>query len=89
MTAIWRGHVPLPVAVATVGLVTVVGLAAGYLLLTARPGPGSIGEYHVRGLLPPGAATPAFHAAGWINGPPPRPGAPGQQLIILDIWAHW
>jgi hypothetical protein len=94
--AIWRRRVPPFVVVAGLGLVTAAGLVAGYLLLTHRPEPG---KDHVRGPLPPGSypvgplpagtVAPDLHAAGWINGSPPRPGTPGQRFILLDIWAHW
>jgi thiol-disulfide isomerase/thioredoxin len=37
--------------------------------------------------LSPGTPAPPLEAAGWVNGPPPRPGA--ARLIVLDIWAGW
>jgi hypothetical protein len=39
--------------------------------------------------LAPGSEAPPLKAAGWLNGPPPRPASGGPRLIVLDIWAHW
>jgi thiol-disulfide isomerase/thioredoxin len=39
--------------------------------------------------LKPGDALPPLVAAGWVNGPPPAVGAPGQALLVVDVWALW
>lgn len=36
-----------------------------------------------------GDVLPPLVARGWINGPPPAVGAPGQKLLVVDVWAHW
>lgn len=36
-----------------------------------------------------GDLIPPLVAKGWINGPPPAVGAPGQKLLLIDAWAHW
>jgi len=43
----------------------------------------------VRDLLRIGEPLPALKAAGWINGPPPEVGAPGQTGMVVDISAMW
>ncbi len=79
-----------------------VSVAAGlYFTLgcsSSAPGPGSTtptvrpplpaGSYPTSPLAG-GALAPPFEAAGWVNGPPTRPVAPGTRLIVLDVWAHW
>jgi thiol-disulfide isomerase/thioredoxin len=30
-----------------------------------------------------------LNAAGWVNGPPPRPRDPGVNLLVVDVWAAW
>lgn len=36
-----------------------------------------------------GDVIPPLNVKGWIGGPPPVVGAPGQKLLLIDIWAHW
>jgi hypothetical protein len=36
-----------------------------------------------------GTKAPPIEAAGWLNGSPPRVGAGGPRLILVDLWAHW
>jgi len=36
-----------------------------------------------------GDVLPPLVTKGWINGPPPAVGAPGQKLLLVDVWAHW
>ena len=36
-----------------------------------------------------GDILPPLVTKGWINGPPPAVGAPGQKLLLVDVWAHW
>ncbi|MFO0799065.1 MAG: TlpA disulfide reductase family protein [Gemmataceae bacterium] len=36
-----------------------------------------------------GDVLPPLEVKGWINGPPPAVGAPGQKLLLVDAWAHW
>jgi hypothetical protein len=47
-----------------------------------------VGSYR-EGPLAVGEKVPLLEAAGWLNGPPPRPGTQGPRLIVLDVWAHW
>jgi thiol-disulfide isomerase/thioredoxin len=39
--------------------------------------------------LKPGDPLPPREAGGWVNGPPPRPDAPGVRLLVVDVWAPW
>lgn len=36
-----------------------------------------------------GAALPPLQAEGWVNGPPPAPGAAGTRLLVVDVWGTW
>jgi hypothetical protein len=45
-------------------------------------------DYH-EGPLAAGEKLPPLEAAGWLNGSPPQPGAPGVRLIVLDVWTQW
>ncbi|QDU22101.1 TlpA family protein disulfide reductase [Urbifossiella limnaea] len=36
-----------------------------------------------------GDVIPPLEVKGWINGPPPAVGAPGQKLLLVDVWAEW
>jgi hypothetical protein len=88
-----RVRVPPALAVGLVGPFLVLGL--GYVLLerdlhrwwldwSAPP--------RVRIVAPPlnpGDRVPPFAAEGWLNGPPPTPGAEGARVIVADLWALW
>lgn len=39
--------------------------------------------------LEPGDLLPLFEVEGWVNGPPPSPGAAGVKLLVVDLWSHW
>src|SRR5262245_45554913 len=36
-----------------------------------------------------GDVFPPLVAEGWVNGPPPSPGAPNMRLLVVDLWADW
>lgn len=36
-----------------------------------------------------GDLLPPLDAEGWVNGEPPRAGAPGARLVVVDAWAPW
>jgi thiol-disulfide isomerase/thioredoxin len=55
---------------------------------TPAPGPAqatgiATDPLKVGGILPP------LEAEGWVNGPPPEPGAPGVRLHVVDVWGIW
>lgn len=94
----WDGRVT-GVAFSLLGVVAVAGFGVWALTsnhLDQSPhAPGAVAPAQ----LPPGSypafplaagtVTPAFEAAGWLNGTPPQPGGQGPRLIVLDVWAHW
>jgi len=66
-------------------------LGAGCADDTASTTPQTIYEppVGVRGLLRIGEPLPPLVAAGWVNGPPPVVGAPGQTGLVVDVTALW
>src|SRR5262245_28918532 len=36
-----------------------------------------------------GDPLPPLSAAGWLNGEPPAPNAPGVRLLVVDAWGSW
>ena len=100
--SLWRRRVPPRVAVAVAGLIALSGLVGGGVVLHRMNGPTPPREKrpaigvdvlpegsYPTGPLAAGTPCPPFEAAGWINGPPPRPGRGAARLIVLDLWADW
>lgn len=55
----------------------------------AGPAPAVMSSVPKTPALRPGDMLPPLTAEGWINGPPPSPGAPGVRLLVVDVWALW
>lgn len=36
-----------------------------------------------------GDPLPPLVVEGWVNGPPPAPGAAGVKLLVVDVWGVW